>query len=272
MRKTAHRIRHSIKLYFGIVLLLLFATAIYASMGGITGKTNLSGGDGCTCHSSSSSEDVTVSIIGPDEVEVNATADYRVEISGGPLVKGGTNIAASSGVLVAGTLLRLQSGELTHQAPVDAADNKVVFDFKYTAPATEGTITLYATGNSVDGGGNSFGDMWNHAPDKQITITNSVTAVNDNRLFQPETFSLSQNYPNPFNPATTIPFSLKKRSFVTLRIYDLLGQEIATVLEDYRDVGRHTIPFNAATLKSGSYVYRLTTDAGSMMKKMVVVK
>ena len=188
------------------------------------------------------------------------------------LGRGGTNIATSAGTLVEGDLLRLESGELTHNAPVDAAENKVVFNFKYTAPAEAGDITLYAAGLSADGGGNSLGDMWNHAPQKQITITDPVTAVNDIPQEMPNSFALEQNYPNPFNPETVIPFSLNKRSFITIKIYDLLGQEIATLLEGYRDAGHHTIAFNAVSLKSGTYIYRLNTGTVSLTKKMTVLK
>jgi hypothetical protein len=260
------------KYFFIILLVLIFSTAIYSRITGMIGKTNLTGGEGCTCHSVSASAGVTVSITGPDEMEVNGMADYQVEVTGGPLVKGGINIAASAGMLVAGDLLRLESGELTHQAPVDVSGTKVVFDFQYTAPASAGSVTLYATGVSADGSASSLGDMWNHAPDKQITITDPATAVYDVAADLPLTFSLEQNYPNPFNPATVIPFVLDKRRFIRLKIYDLVGQEVATLFEGYRDAGQHAISFNAASLNSGTYIYRLTDGTTTLSRKMLVVR
>ena len=264
--------RQSLKFYFIALMIFTFTVGLYAYKTGMTGKTNLNGGIGCYCHNGSPSSDVTVSIIGPDQLEVNETADYQVEITGGPLVRGGVDIAASDGILVPGDLLQLLAGELTHKAPVDAADNKVTFAFQYTAPASAGNITLYATGNSVNGNGANSGDMWNHAPDKQVTINNPPVYVEGHQPEIPGRFALDQNYPNPFNPNTIIPYSIDKAEFVTLTVYDLLGKEVLTLFEGYSGAGGHSISLNASDLKSGTYIYRLTAGGKSQMKKMIVLK
>jgi hypothetical protein len=75
----------------------------------------------------------------------------------------------------------------------------------------------------------------------------------------PEVFELKQNYPNPFNPATTISFSLVSTSIVSLRIYNVLGQEVASLMDaEVLDEGEESVEFDAAGLPSGVYYYRLT--------------
>ncbi|MEO0216476.1 MAG: alpha/beta hydrolase-fold protein [candidate division WOR-3 bacterium] len=87
------------------------------------------------------------------------------------------------------------------------------------------------------------------------------------------TYELAQNYPNPFNPVTTIGYQLAKGSYVTLKIYDLLGREIATLVDAYKPQGRYEIQFDASNLSSGIYWYRLTTETGFVhTKKLCVVK
>lgn len=88
----------------------------------------------------------------------------------------------------------------------------------------------------------------------------------------PVEFSLSQNYPNPFNPATTIKFGIPKEVKVTLKIYDILGKEVATMVNKKMEPGYYTYEWNAVSFASGVYFYRL--DAGSFVriKKMVLIK
>lgn len=92
----------------------------------------------------------------------------------------------------------------------------------------------------------------------------------DNSL--PKVYSLKQNYPNPFNPSTIISFDLPKASFVTLKVYDILGREISILLNEYKGAGKHNAVFNASDLPSGIYIYRL--EAGEFVKssKMMLVK
>ncbi|MBR9975092.1 MAG: T9SS type A sorting domain-containing protein, partial [Bacteroidetes bacterium] len=83
---------------------------------------------------------------------------------------------------------------------------------------------------------------------------------------------LAQNYPNPFNPSTTIRFSITKRGEVSLKIYDLLGGEVATIHQNVLDAGEHTVQFDASALRSGVYVYRLITEGQTLSRRMVVLK
>jgi hypothetical protein len=88
----------------------------------------------------------------------------------------------------------------------------------------------------------------------------------------PSEYKLLQNYPNPFNPTTRIKFSVSKNSFVTLKIYNLLGQEVTTLFEGFMLKGNYTAMFNASGLSSGIYFYRMTANNFTDTKKMILLK
>ena len=98
-----------------------------------------------------------------------------------------------------------------------------------------------------------------------------ITSV-DYKSTKPVELSLSQNYPNPFNPSTAIDYSLAKESFVQLRVFDVLGREIATIIHENEPVGKHTVYFDASDLNSGIYFYRITAGGVVGSKKMILVK
>jgi len=85
-------------------------------------------------------------------------------------------------------------------------------------------------------------------------------------------FSLSQNYPNPFNPSTKIKFAIPKSSFVNLKVYDVLGNEIATLVDEYKLAGKYEVEFNASALPSGVYFYQLKAGKYTATKKMILLK
>jgi hypothetical protein len=93
---------------------------------------------------------------------------------------------------------------------------------------------------------------------------------------QPKEFRLEQNYPNPFNPTTkiryTIPGNVEPRHGVSLRIYDILGNEVATLVNEQKEAGYYEMEFNASNLASGVYLYRLRAANYVSVKKMTVVK
>ena len=93
----------------------------------------------------------------------------------------------------------------------------------------------------------------------------------------PTEFALSQNYPNPFNPSTIIKYAIPQASFVTLKIYNMLGQEVATLVNGQTDIGFHSITWNGRTnagsfASSGVYIYRIVAGDFVQVKKMNLLK
>lgn len=101
---------------------------------------------------------------------------------------------------------------------------------------------------------------------------NAVTAVNNNNTGIPEQYSLSQNYPNPFNPNTKIDFSIPKGSFVTLKIYDMLGREVAILVNKDYSAGNYTVDFDASSLATGVYFYSINAGGFTDTKKLMLIK
>jgi len=83
---------------------------------------------------------------------------------------------------------------------------------------------------------------------------------------------LVQNYPNPFNPSTTIHYEIPNNGFVTLKVYDILGREVKTLVNQYESKGRYDVNFNAVNLASGIYIYRLQSGSFISTKKMLLLK
>jgi hypothetical protein len=104
-----------------------------------------------------------------------------------------------------------------------------------------------------------------------IEIQN-LSKLSSNNPEYPKTFKLYQNYPNPFNPTTTIEFSIPKTEQVTLRIYNLLGQEVTTLVSEKLTPGEYIYTWNASQLASGIYLYKLQTESYSSTKKLILLR
>ncbi len=100
----------------------------------------------------------------------------------------------------------------------------------------------------------------------------SITNVDSDGKSLVNEFALKKNYPNPFNPVTNIRYSIPQRSTVTLKVYDILGNEVATLVNEERPAGEYEIEFNASKLSSGIYFYRLIAGEFSETKKLVLMK
>jgi photosystem II stability/assembly factor-like uncharacterized protein len=102
---------------------------------------------------------------------------------------------------------------------------------------------------------------------------NIITSVQENIITNvPNKFNLYQNYPNPFNPSTTIKFDLPVSGFVKLKIYDMLGREVTTLANEHRNAGTYEINYNASSLSSGIYFYKLEYENKSEVRKFMLVK
>ena len=99
-----------------------------------------------------------------------------------------------------------------------------------------------------------------------------ITPVKENRTEVAKGFALSQNYPNPFNPTTAISYELSANSYVTLKVYGILGRDVATLVNGQRTAGKHSVTFDAARLPSGVYFYRLQAGTSTVVRKMLLMK
>ena len=97
-----------------------------------------------------------------------------------------------------------------------------------------------------------------------------ITGIKD--ALNPQSFYLSQNYPNPFNPSTSINYQIPKQGKVTLKIFDVLGKEVASLINEHQNAGRYKVNFDASMLPSGIYFYQLKVNDFISIKKMVLLK
>jgi lysophospholipase L1-like esterase len=113
--------------------------------------------------------------------------------------------------------------------------------------------------------------MMAEAVDLSLFSGESGTAINVKSGNQPNTFSLSQNYPNPFNPVTTIKYSIPRYSFVSLKVFDVLGNEVAKLVDGMKQAGNYVVSFNGTGLSSGVYFYQLITNTGYVQTKELLL-
>lgn len=105
-----------------------------------------------------------------------------------------------------------------------------------------------------------------------LSVYQDATAVDDNPSSVPTQFGLAQNFPNPFNPSTEISYQLPENSLVTLRVYDMLGKEVATLVNGNASAGYHNVSFDASRLTSGSYICTLQANNFIQSRKMLLLK
>ena len=104
------------------------------------------------------------------------------------------------------------------------------------------------------------------------SLVNAATDINSSSVNEPKKFLLSQNYPNPFNPTTQIKYSIPQAGFVSLKVFNLLGQEVATLFEGNRRAGEYVLIFDGSKLASGIYLYQLKSNNFLDTKKLVLLK
>lgn len=109
---------------------------------------------------------------------------------------------------------------------------------------------------------------------KQFDLSGTFEFSNiiEANILSPNKFDLMQNYPNPFNPATTINFTIPEKVNVNLKIYDVMGNEIATLVNEEKTAGKHSIEFDATRLASGTYFYKLQAGGKTEVRKMLLIK
>jgi len=224
----------------------------------------------------------------PDTNGLGASVNYLSNL--GPDKNGNMmGIAGSS-------LYRLSNGTWgTVPLPSRAADNFYYIDNF----SVDSSGAIFASFSNYSGGGGIYfttdgGTSWTYAGLDSLTVTqlisygdttyvsttNGLYIVTRNSVGTgvrastalPEVFTLDQNYPNPFNPTTSIRFTIGNAQFVSLKIYDVLGREVSTLINGKLNPGSYTLPWNASNFSSGVYFYRLKTGNFVETKKMVLMK
>ncbi len=147
----------------------------------------------------------------------------------------------------------------------NGVSDSVLINTTSTANVPLGLYTVEVTGTESGG-------PRTHKRSYQIRV-GSFTGIQNTNSEIPAVYSLNQNYPNPFNPVTNIRFALPKSSLVTLKIYDMLGREVASLINNQNiAAGNYTYDFNASGIPSGVYFYKLTAGGFSDVKKMTLIK
>ncbi len=274
-----------------ISIIYINLTAFPDGISGTTKRPGSSQGDpGCICHNETQpTPSVHVFFQGASSVRMNDTLTLKLKVTGGPDSAAGCNISSYYGRLITtpldsalqlreefyyyGTPDSIRKNELTHRYPKRPVNDTITFIFKYIAPSMANIVdTLYANGNSVIIDSDPHDDNWNFAPNKTINIT--TVGVNNENSFVKD-FKLEQNFPNPFNPATKINFTLDKAALVTLKVFDLNGKEVSSLINEKNyGVGNYSINFDAAkyNLNSGVYFYKLEANGFSEVRKMMLIK
>jgi hypothetical protein len=103
-------------------------------------------------------------------------------------------------------------------------------------------------------------------------VYSGPSSVQSDAIVIPKTLALEQNYPNPFNPTTTISYAIPENSVVTLKVYDLLGREVATLVNEQKKAGNYGVKFDGSQLSSGVYFYQLRSGSLTIVRKMLLLK
>ena len=112
----------------------------------------------------------------------------------------------------------------------------------------------------------------NELIDNLLQLSKKSQQLISDKTGVPETYKIEQNYPNPFNPITNIKFQIKKPGLVTLKVYDILGREVTTIINKELEAGYYNYQWNASMLASGIYFYRITAGDYIEVKKMILMK
>ncbi len=255
--------KNKITIVSTVLLTVLFISVLlFAYPNGYTGATKKTGTTGCSCHTLNTN--IIGSVTGPDTVNTGQSVTYTITVTrSGSTAKAGCNIAVRLGTLTPGTGLKLVNGELTQSSAWTLTSGTTNRTFTYTAPSSPGTDTIWST---VAVG---YSNGWNWSPEKRVIVRNPTGIIKSST---PIDFSLKQNFPNPFNPSTAISFDIPKASDVRLTVYDMLGNEVITLLNGKLNTGSYEVKFDGGGYSSGIYFYILKTDNYTETRKMSLIK
>jgi len=145
------------------------------------------------------------------------------------------------------------------------------FNMGYSEPITDNTMIKSVVGQSFIGT-TRYSDTQITSGFLADTLFSGMIVDIKNQEQLPVSYSLWQNYPNPFNPNTTIHFEIPEKSHVSLKLFNLLGQEVLTVIDEVRTAGKYDVRMDGSSLSSGVYFYRLQTNNYASTKKFLLIK
>jgi photosystem II stability/assembly factor-like uncharacterized protein len=153
-----------------------------------------------------------------------------------------------------------------------SASGESIFEYSNISLAANSSHTILPEWQNLDSVTIYVDNGNNGTIDDSVTVVNQYTSLFDEEEIIPTEFKLFQNYPNPFNPITTLKYSIAKQSNVAIIIYDVLGREVTTLVNEEKPIGNYTVEFNAGNLSSGIYFYRIHAGSFVDTKKMILIK
>jgi hypothetical protein len=213
-------------------------------------------------------------IFNPDEPKPGETVNIQTRIHNYSLLNtsGPVNVQFYLGDPdMGGTLIQSTDGKTIFSTDdfVEARGSKIIsFDWVLpeNTPYFPRVYVVIDPDNEIDEIHESNNKGW-----KVLNYKEGTTAIEDEKQI-PRSFQLSQNYPNPFNPVTSINYSIPQPAKVELKVYDLLGQEVKTLVNEIKSPGEYTVKFDAGSLASGIYFYRIEAADFISTKKMILMK
>jgi hypothetical protein len=268
-----------------VVLVLLLPVLTLAYSGGPPdGRTGAPGEQTCWnfCHNTFplNSGDGSMSITGPEFFVGGQSYDITVEISDTdqsrwgfeltPLDIGTVTITDPSNTQFSSSGGNSYVKHTSAGTHAGTPNGPVSWSFDWTAPVEPpSTVTFYAAGNAANNNGSNSGDYIYTAT---FTSNLMTSAVDDDPFAALPTHISASNYPNPFNAATTISYFLPASGYTRLEIFNLRGQLIETLVDGHLSAGEYNISWDADSVPSGLYFYRLSVNDLSMGNKMTLLK
>jgi len=276
------RITLTFILIIGFVALVIFASEGSKNQTALIGCTELNG-SGCVCHTTERDTSVIVWVEGPDTLYVGQMGLYRMYLARGPAEAGGYNVAGRFGTMQLVDTFSYQHplamNELTQafSLPFPSPEDTIYWEFGYIASDSSDVDTIYSCGISLvwDSIPDPL-DRWNFGPKFPLTILDEPVSVENDDVVLNQ-FELYQNYPNPFNPSTKIKFTIHSvgtslMKFVQLKVYDVLGNKVVTLVNEEKPAGEYEVDFNGEGLPSGVYLYSLETNGHRLVRKMALLR
>ena len=269
--------------YIIVFLFLCFVTIVVIANikeTNLIGCTELNGDPpGCVCHTFERDTSVILWVEGPDSLQIGETGYYTMYLTGGPAEAGGYNVAGRFGKMELVDTFSYQNllalNELTQafSLPFPTKQDTIYWNFGYTASDSSAEWdTIYSCAISLvwDSIPDPL-DRWNFGPKFPVKIIDPVTLISEDDG-NVNSYTLFQNFPNPFNPTTTIKFSIINSEFISLKVYDGLGNEVATLVNEEKSAGNYEVDFRGNGLTSGVYIYQLNAKNYVQTRKMLLLK